>query len=175
MRNFKSPVGCKVGDTCVYKHTANSADEQSKKQQPMQFTLRWMMNARWNHTKYSRMTVLNFEWDFRHLANRYVLGSGNLHFGVIQTVSENQRDPNSPSFGENIHRMDHRTRTCIKIEVRILRINIDSCPACNVFSPSIVTSKESEVILNSGALHHMMRISDLTPIISHQDKQKHRM
>ena len=108
------------------------------------------------------------------LANKYVLKREILGraLGIIQTGSQNQQNPNAPTFEERSVEwtlrsgrkrqgisFGYHTTTCTKFQVRILTINKGSSNRV----PRAMLLQEGECIVDSGASLRMMSKSDLTP------------
>ena len=115
-----------------------------------------------------------------HLANKYVhiRETKGPTLGVIQTGSQNQRNPNAPRFEERSIEWTLSMEEEARKTSWIFRKNVckvpGSCsekrnkffktsPASNVSSPSITTSKEIKFIVGSGASLHIKSESELTP------------
>ena len=174
---FETPGGCKLSDKCVFKHTAKSSDEK-KNQQLLPSTSQQSMNVRCNYERFSRMTRPNSEWDLHHLGNKYVLKRENLGFavGVIQTGSQNPRNPNVPTFDERsiewtLSMKEIARKAAWIFHKKVYRVSgsynedrnkfFKPSSTSNVSSPSKTTSKKRDFIVHSGASLHMMSKTDV--------------
>ena len=154
------------------------ASKSSFDQIPMSDKKRACTTATCTDTSFCSITEMQsdnktkFRVRLHHVANEYVLKREKMETYTWSHPDQNQRNPNAPSFEERsiewTLNMKEKTRT----SAWILHINVciipgshsenrrrffKPSPASNVSSPSFGSSKEREVIVDSGASLHMMR------------------
>ena len=144
---------------CIQTHIGKPVDETRN---PVSSANHIPSNDECNCGKFSRIARPNFRWRPHHHANKYVLEGENLGptHGVIQTTPENQRNPNAPLDFElgrksKENSLDFFTRTCIKFQVRILRIDKGSSNQVPraVFLHLLLLRRKSENSLWTRELH----------------------
>ena len=101
---FKTPVGCKFGDQCVYKHTARSADEK-KISATIAILIPPTDERQMQLQKVRPDDKAQFRVRRNHLANRYVLKRETLgpvlgliqdpQISELQTLQHSGKDPSN--------------------------------------------------------------------------------
>ena len=163
---FKVPGGCENSKTSVHTNTQENLLMKRNIQQRLPFTFHRTMNDRYKYWKFSRRTRPNTEWDFimsrTSMFSKEYLGRTR---GVIQTGSQNQRNPNAPTFEKRSiewtlsmeekqgKQLSFYTRTCAEFHVHILRIETGSSRLVprTVFLHSVKLHRKRENSVDTGA------------------------